>query len=138
MGKLRPWIMGLIILGVVVLVAAILWVWMSNTMMQPSQTSADQFLDMQIGDTISVVGEIIAVEGQTITVEILEGEDYDRRSGTLLELERTGEENIVMGGETDLMPGAIAQFDGTKTASEIIRLERTVILTGFVKGPPPR
>jgi hypothetical protein len=42
---------------------------------------------------------------------------------------------VVMGTADDVAQGAILQFEGEMTALETVRLDRIVILTGYVQGP---
>ncbi len=94
--------------------------------------------DLAVGDPVDVVGEVVSLEGQVITFEVLVGENYDQRTGTLLKAVRTGEERFAMGSETDLKVGAITQLDGYKVNDDTFHLQRIVILTGYIKGPPSR
>lgn len=129
---------GLIVLGLALaLLAAML---ILPSMMRPASTSPDQVQQIAPDGRVSVVGQVVEVDGNTLTVEVLEGNGYDvfdRRTGLFLQAEQTPEMKIVMGEAADVQVGAIAQFDGTKVGADGIRLSRIVILTGYVEGPPP-
>lgn len=106
--------------------------------MRPAATDANDLQQMQIGQRVEVVGQIVGTEGSTLLVEVLEGNGYDvwdTRTGTFLTMEGGGSAEVVMGTADDVAQGAIAQFEGDMTAPETVRLDRIVILTGYVQGP---
>ncbi len=131
---LRNWFIGLAVLLAIVVVLSVAWFGLQTMTMQASRTRADQLPGIPVGGQVSVVGQIKSVQGNMVTFEVLQGKDYDQRSGALVQAER-GADRIAMGTEPDVKVGGIAQFEGKKTGIDRLKLERIVILTGFVKGP---
>lgn len=106
--------------------------------MRPASTDADAVEHIGTGERVEVVGQIVGIDGSTLTVEVLEGNGYDvwdTRTGTFLSMEGGGSADVVMGTADDVAQGAIAQFEGEKTGTDTVQLERIVILTGYVEGP---
>jgi hypothetical protein len=129
---------GLIILGLALVLLAFMFIMPS--MMKPATTSPSMIEQIPAGGNVSLVAQVVEVDGNILKVEVLEGNGYDvfdKRTGVYLQAEQTPEVKIVMGKPTDVSTGAIAQFDGTKLDANRIRLSRIVILTGYVKGPQP-
>ncbi len=108
--------------------------WLVQTAMQPVRTTTDELALVPVGGKVGVVAQITAIQGNTLTVQVLQGKDYDQRSSIVLQGDRS-KALIVMGGEQDVKLGAIAQFNGVKTGDSTFKLNRIVILTNFVKGP---
>ena len=128
---------GLVILGVVVILLVATMILPS--MMKPADTKAVEVQQVEVGQSFSVVAQIIEINGDTLTIEVLEGNGYDvfdKRTGTFFEMEQSADTEIVMGKPEDVFVGAIAQFDGVKLDAEKISLQKIVILTGYVTGPP--
>lgn len=128
---------GLVILGVVVILLVATMILPS--MMKPADTKAVEVQQVEVGQSFSVVAQIIEINGDTLTIEVLEGNGYDvfdKRTGTFFEMERSADTEIVMGKPEDVFVRAIAQFDGVKLDAEKISLQKIVILTGYVTGPP--
>jgi hypothetical protein len=123
--------------GLVILAGAAIWL-VFNVAMKPASPKINPLADLAVGDPVDVVGEVVSLDGQVITFEVLAGQDYDQRTGTLLKAVRTGEERFAMGNEADLKVGAITQLDGYKVNDDTFHLQRIVILTGYVKGPPSK
>jgi hypothetical protein len=128
---------GLILLGVVVILLAAMLIMPS--LMKPSDTNASELEQISAGEKISVVAQVIEMNGNTLVVEVLEGNGYDvfdKRTGKILEMEQRADTEIVMGKPEDVSLGAIAQFDGVKLDAKKIKIQKIVILTGYVQGPP--
>ncbi len=123
--------------GLVIVAGAAVWL-VFNVTMKPAIPKIDPLAAIAVGDPVDVVGEVVSLNGQAITLEVLSGDDYDQRTGKLLKAVRTGEERFAMGSEADLKVGAITQLDGYKVNDDTFHLSRIVILTGYVKGPPSR
>ena len=121
--------------GLVILAGAAAWL-VFNVAMKPASPRINPLADLAVGDPVDVVGEVVSLDGQVITFEVLAGENYEQRTGTLLKAVRTGEERFAMGSEAELKVGAIIQLDGYKVNDETFHLQRIVILTGYIKGPP--
>jgi hypothetical protein len=121
--------------GLVILAGAAAWL-VFNVAMKPASPRINPLADLAVGDPVDVVGEVVSLDGQVITFEVLVGENYEQRTGTLLKAVRTGEERFAMGSEAELKVGAIIQLDGYKVNDETFHLQRIVILTGYIKGPP--
>lgn len=129
--------LALTVLGALVILSAAGWIAM-RSMMRPTDTTADELEAIPPGERVEVIGQITAIQDSSLTVEVLEGNGYDvfdQRTGRFLTVERTGSEEIVMGAEANVFEGAIVQFEGVKTGPNAVRLDRIVILTGFVTGP---
>lgn len=127
-------------IGVVALIAliAVTGVWMMRSFMRPADTRAEDLEELEAGQPLEVIGQIVALDGDTLTVEVLEGNGYDRfdqRTGRFLTLTGYPDAEVVMGDGSDVVVGAIAQFEGTTAGADRVQLERIVILTGYVTGP---
>lgn len=128
---------GLVILGVVVILLVATMIMPS--MMKPADTKAVEVQQVEIGQSVSVVAQVIEIDGDTLTIEVLEGNGYDvfdKRTSTFFKMERSSSTEIVMGKPEDIFVGAIAQFDGVKSDTDKIDIQKIVILTGYVTGPP--
>jgi hypothetical protein len=128
--------LGLIVIGAILLLAAAILIFPAAS--SPTSTNAAV---TQTGDQMEFVGQITAIQGTVLTVEILEGTGTDNvfniRTGQFIEVVQTAAPEIVMGTSADIFVGAIGQFRGTKTGDNQIQLSRIVILTGYVTGPTP-
>jgi hypothetical protein len=127
---------GLIVLGVVVILLAAMLI--SPSMMKPADTKAVEVQQVEVGQSVSVVAQVIEINGDTLTIEVLEGNGYDvfdKSTGTFFKMEKSADTEIVMGKSEDVFVGAIAQFDGVKLEADKISLQKIVILTGYVTGP---
>ncbi len=128
---------GLVVLGVVVTLLAAMMI--RPSMMKPADTKAVEVQQVEVGQSVSVVAQIIEIDGNTLTIEVLEGNGYDvfdKRTGTFFKMEQSANTEIVMGKPADIFVGAIAQFDGVKLDADKIDIQKIVILTGYVTGPP--
>lgn len=129
-------IVGSIILGLAVVLLVLMFIMPS--MMKPANTSPNMIDQVPPNGNVSVVAQVVEINGGQLKIEILEGNGYDvfdKRTGAYLQAERTPDVKIVMGQPEDVSVGAIAQFDGVKLDADRIRLSRIVVLTGYVKGP---
>ena len=127
---------GLVVLGVVAVLLAAMMI--RPSMMKPADTKAVEVQQVEVGQSVSVVAQIIEIDGDTLTIEVLEGNGYDvfdKRTGTFFKMEKSANTEIVMGKPEDIFVGAIAQFDGVKLDADKISLQKVVILTGYVTGP---
>jgi hypothetical protein len=128
--------LGLIIIGAILLLAAAILIFPAAS--SPTGTNAAV---TQTGDQMEFVGQITAIKGTVLTVEILEGTGTDNvfniRTGQFIEVVQTTAPEIVMGTSADIFIGALGQFQGTKTGDNQIHLNRIVILTGYIVGPTP-
>ena len=127
---------GSILLGLAIILLVIMLI--IPSMMTPANTSPSMLEQIPRSGNVSVVAQVSEINGNVLTIEILEGNGYDvfdKRTGVYLQAERPPEAKIVMGEPADVQIGAIAQFDGTKLDADRIRLSRIVILTGYVEGP---
>lgn len=129
-------ILGLIILGLAIILLMVMFIMPS--MMKPTTTNPEVLAQIPENGTVSVVAQVMEIDGNILKIELLEGNGYDvfdKRTGVYLEAEQRPDVKFVMGTAADVQPGAIAQFDGTKLDADQIRLSRIVILTGYVQGP---
>lgn len=129
-------ILGLIILGLAIILLMVMFIMPS--MMKPTTTNPEVLAQIPENGTVSVVAQVMEIDGNILKIELLEGNGYDvfdKRTGVYLEAEQRPGVKFVMGTAADVQPGAIAQFDGTKLDADQIRLSRIVILTGYVQGP---
>ena len=127
----------LIIGGLVAAVAIFTVVlWVAQTMNKPAPNRADDLAVIPVGGKVGVVAQITAIQGSTLTIQVLQGKDYAERTNMLLQAER-GKDFLAMGSESDIKVGAIARFDAVKTGVNVVRLNQITILTGYYKGPPP-
>ena len=127
---------GLVVLGVVAVLLAAMMI--RPSMMKPADTKAVEVQQVEVGQSVSVVAQIIEIDGDVLTIEVLEGNGYDvfdKRTGTFFKMEKSANTEIVMGKPEDIFVGAIAQFDGVKLDADKISLQKVVILTGYVTGP---
>lgn len=127
---------GLIVLGLAIVLLVLMFAMPS--MMTPANTSPKMIEQIPLSGEVSVVAQIMEVNGNVLMIEVLEGNGYDvfnKRTGVYLRAEQLPEVEIVMGEPADVRIGAIAQFDGTKLDADMIRLSRIVVLTGYVEGP---
>jgi hypothetical protein len=127
---------GLVVLGVVILLFIAMMI--RPSMMKPADTKAVEVQQVEVGQSVSVVAQVIEIDGDTLTIEVLEGNGYDvfdKRTGTFFKMEKSADTEIVMGKLADVFIGAIAQFDGVKLDADKISLQKVVILTGYVTGP---
>jgi hypothetical protein len=120
--------------GVLALIALGLW-WAGRDQLQLSRLTADQLPNLAVGSEIKLVGQVIAVAEEVITIEMLQGGDFSQRTGVYWHIQRTGAEPIERGGAPEVEPQAIIQFEGTRTGPDSLRLARMIILTGVVAGP---
>ena len=141
--------LGLVLAGAVLLIAAAV-LFLTPSTSSPAITSANSsstsvpssdIKAAQNGDLVEFVGQITAIQGTVLTVEILEGTGTDNvfniRTGQFVEVVQTTAPEIVMGTSADIFVGALGQFQGTKTGDNQIQLTRIVILTSYVVGPTP-
>ena len=135
MSKRNPTLLIGGLVAVVVIFTVVLWI--TQTRISPARTTADELSSISVDGKVGVVAQITAIQGNALTLQVLQGKDYNQRTGAFLQGER-GKDHIAMGTESDVKVGAIAQFDGIKTAANKVRLNRITILTGLVKGPPPK
>lgn len=129
-------VIGSIILGLAIVLLAVMFVMPS--MMKPANTSPNMIEQIPVNGKVSVVAQVVKLDGNNLKIELLQGNGYDvfdERTGVFLQAERAPEMKIVMGKPDDVRLGAIAQFDGTKLDANTIRLSRIVVLTGYVQGP---
>ena len=127
---------GLVVLGVVAVLLAAMMI--RPSMMKPADTKAVEIQQVEVGQSVSVVAQIIEIDGDILTIEVLEGNGYDvfdKRTGTFFKMEKSANTEIVMGKPEDIFVGAIAQFDGVKLDADKISLQKVVVLTGYVTGP---
>jgi hypothetical protein len=127
---------GLIILGLAISLLTLMFI--IPSMMTPANTSPNMIEQIPLNGEVSVVAQVMEVNGDILKIEILEGNGYDvfnKRMGVYLQAEQNPEVKIVMGKPADVHIGAIAQFDGIKLDADRIRLSRIVVLTGYVEGP---
>lgn len=110
--------------------------WSAQKMAEPAVVSADDLAVIPLGGKVGVVAQITAIEGSTLTIQVLQGKDYSERTHMLLQVQR-GKDFLAMGSESDVKVGAIARFDAVKTGVNALRLNQMTILTGMYKGPPP-
>jgi len=104
---------------------------------RPSQQDPDdQLPGFPIGDRVNLVGQIVALDDFSYTIEVLEGRDFQERTGRFVTVLRTGKEVVLSGNSIDLQLDAIAQFEGPKVDTHTMTLERVTILTGYKEGPP--
>ena len=109
--------------------------WSAQRMMSPALNPADELSSIPIDGKVGVVAQITAIQGNTLTLQVLQGKDYAERTALWLQAER-GKEFLAMGTESDIKVGAIARFDAVKTGVNTVRLNQITILTGMYKGPP--
>ena len=136
MSRKNIFTIGLIILGLAISLLTLMLIMPS--MMTPANTSPNMIEQVPLNGKVSVVAQVMEVDGDVLKIEVLEGNGYDifnKRTGVYLQAERPAEVKIVMGKPADVRIGAIAQFDGTKLDADMIRLSRIVVLTGYVEGP---
>ena len=129
-------VIGWIVLGLAGVLLALMFVMPS--IMNPADTSPDKIEQIPLHGTMSVVAQVVEVNGNSLKIEVLEGNGYDvfnQRTGVYLQAEQPPEVEFVMGASADVQVGAIAQFDGIKLDADRMRLSRIVILTGYVEGP---
>ncbi len=125
-------IVGGLVIGVTLFTVVL---WLAQTRQAPARARADALASIPVNGKVGFVAQITAIEGNTLTIEVLAGKDYAQRTGARLQAER-GKERILIGGESDIRVGAVAQFDGVKTGVNALRLVRVTILTGYYSGPP--
>ncbi len=126
-------IIGGLVLAVVIFTVVL---WSAQKMAEPPITNADDLAVIPIQGKVGVVGQITAIEGNTLTIQVLQGKDYSERTNILLQAQR-GKDFLAMGTESDIKVGAIARFDAVKTGANAVQLNQITILTGYYKGPPP-
>ncbi|MBI5034972.1 MAG: hypothetical protein HZB51_30975 [Chloroflexi bacterium] len=107
--------------------------WVVQTMNAPALNPADELALIPVDGKVGVVAQITAIEGSTLTLQVLEGKDYAQRTDVFLHAQR-GKSRVVMGSESDIKLGAIAQFDAVKTGVNAVRLNRITILPGMNKN----
>ncbi len=127
-------IVGGLVVAVVIFTVVL---WVAQTMLTPAPTSADDLAAIPIDGKVGVVAQITAIQGNILTIQVLQGKDYAQHTGTFLQAQR-GKDHIAMGSESDVRIGAMAEFDGVKIDVNKLRLNRIVILTGLYAGPATR
>ena len=132
MSKRTPTLLigGLVV--AVVIFTVVLWV--AQTMNAPAPNRADDLAVIPVGGKVGVVAPITAIDGNTLTIQVLQGKDYAERTNMVLAAVR-GKNFLAMGTESDIKVGAIARFDAVKTGVNVVRLNQITILTGMYKGP---
>jgi hypothetical protein len=104
---------------------------------RPSEPQPDdQLPGVKIGERLNLVGQIVALDDFSYTIEVLEGRDFQERTGRFVTVLRTGKEVVLSGNSIELQLDAIAQFEGPKVDTHTMTLERVTILTGYKEGPP--
>lgn len=127
---------GSIILGLAIVLLAAMFIMPS--MMKPANTSPNMIAQIPMNGKVSVVAQVVKINGNSLKIELLQGNGYDvfdKRTGVFLQAEQVPELKIVMGKPADVHVGAIAQFEGTRLDTDTIRLSRIVVLTNYVQGP---
>ncbi len=125
-------IIGGLVVAVVIFTVVL---WSAQKSAEPPIVSADDLAVIPIDGKVGVVAQITAIQGNTLTLQVLQGKDYAQRTATVLQAER-GTAYLAMGTESDIKVGAIARFDAVKTGVNAVRLNQITILTGMYKGPP--
>jgi len=124
---------SLIIGGLVVAVVIFtVGLWLVQVRAEPPLNRADELASIPIDGKVGVVAQIMAIEGNVLKLEVLEGYDYNQRTGLVLQAQHDKEE-ITMGSESDIKVGTIARFDAVKTGVNMVRLNRITILPGMNK-----
>lgn len=129
--------LGLILIGMVIVLVVAMMIFPST--MKPTDTTAEELQQAPDGEFISVIGQVTEIDGNILTIEILEGNGtdvFDIRTGQFVQVEWSTETEMVMGTAEDVFVGALAQFNGIKLDDGTITTQQIVILTGFVQGPP--
>lgn len=121
------------LVAAVVIFTVVLWVVQTRT--APALNRADELASIPMDGKVGVVAQITAIEGNTLTLEVLEGKNYTQHTGLFLQAQR-GKDHITLGAESDIKIGAIAQFDAVKTGVNAVRLNRITVLSDVYKGPP--
>lgn len=109
--------------------------WSAQKMAEPPMTSADDLAVIPMGGKVGVVAQITAIQGNTLTIQVLQGKDYAERTSMILQAQR-GKDFLAMGAESDIKVGALARFDAVKTGVNAVQIQQITILTGMYKGPP--
>lgn len=136
MSRKTIFILGSLLLGLALVLLALMLI--VPSMMTPAKTSPGMIDQIPPDGSVSVVAQVMEIDGDLLKIEVLEGNGYDvfdQRTGVYLQAEQAPGLKFVMGGPGDIQTGAIAQFDGTKIGRDRIRLTRIVILSGYVEGP---
>ena len=132
MSKRTPTLLIGGLVAAVVIFTVVLWV--AQTMNAPAPNRADDLAVIPVGGKVGVVAQITAIDGNTLTIQVLQGKDYAERTNMVLAAVR-GKNFLAMGTEADIKVGAIARFDAVKTGVNVVRLNQITILTGMYKGP---
>ena len=138
----RKNIVSFVVIGLGVILVLVTAILLTHTATAPSAaadaTPGDVF-SAPNGSLVEFVGQVAQVNGNTLTVEVLEssGADnvFDQRTGQFIYVVENSTPEFVMGTADDIFVGALAQFRGTKIDSNHISVDRIVILTGYVTGP---
>ncbi len=110
--------------------------WSVQKITEPPTTSADDLAVIPLGGKVGVVAQITAIQGNMLTIQVLQGKDYAERTNMIFQAQR-GKDFLAMGTESDIKVGAIARFDAVKTGINAVQLQQITVLTGMYKGPPP-
>jgi hypothetical protein len=127
--------MGLIGLGIVLLVAIIGFL-VGSTFFPAHSAAGDNLSGTNIGQEVTVVGQIVAQQNQVKKIEILTGQNLEQRTGIYLKAEFDAQTTVAMGILSDVTLDTVAQFKGIKTAPSSFRVTSVAILNAFVPPPP--
>ena len=123
-------IVGGLVVAVVIFTVVL---WLVQVRAEPPLNRADELASIPIDGKVGVVAQIMAMEGNALTLQVLDSRDYSQRTGLVLQAQQ-GKAEITMGSESDIKVGTIARFDAVKTGVNAVRLNRITILPGMNKA----
>ncbi len=123
-------IVGGLVVAVVIFTVVL---WLVQVQGEPPLNRADELASIPVDGKVGVVAQIMAIEGNVLRLEVLEGYDYNQRTGLILQAQR-GKAELTMGSDSDIKVGTIARFDAVKTGVNAVRLNRITILPGMNKN----
>lgn len=135
MSRRRQIALGFIGLGIVLLIGIVGFL-VGSTFFPAENPAGDNLSETKIGQEVTVVGQIIAQQGQVKKIEILTGQNLDQRTGIYLKAEFDSQTVVAMGTPADVTLDTVAQFKGIKTAASSFRITTVAILSAFVPPPP--
>lgn len=87
-----------------------------------------QWPSISSGSPVSLVGQVLAIQGSVLMLDVLQGPDQRQPVGLRLQAEDANKAQIAQGTDADIRPGAVARFDGVKTGNGGFRTDRITIL----------
>lgn len=89
---------------------------------------AGQWPSVTSGSPVSLVGQILAIQGSVLMIDVLQSPDQRQPVGLRLQAEDANKAQIAQGSDADIRPGAVARFDGVKTSNAGFSTDRITIL----------